>query len=79
MVRTQIQLTEAQARALKELATQRGVSMAELVRESVERILRESEEDEKWRRALALMGRYREGTPDVSTNHDKYLDEEYLK
>lgn len=35
MVRTQVQLTEAQIRALKRLETDRGVSMAELIRQSV--------------------------------------------
>mgnify|MGYP005864063869 CR=1 FL=1 len=77
MVRTQIQLTEEQARALKEVAAERGVSMAELIRQAVDRILEESAEDEKWRRAMALIGRYRGGPSDVSTNHDKYLDEIY--
>ena len=41
MVRTQIQLTEEQAEGLKRLAAERGVSMAELVRQSVQRLLEE--------------------------------------
>lgn len=78
MVRTQIQLTEEQAKALKEIAAQRGVSMAELIRESVERIIEEYERKEKWQKALAILGRYRSGLADVSANHDKYLAEDYL-
>ncbi len=82
MVRTQIQLTEEQARALKAAAARQGVSMAELIRQAVDRILEEQEQEraEKWRRATALVGRYRdkEGATDVSVNHDKYLDEIYL-
>ncbi len=80
MVRTQIQLTEEQARALKAAATRQGVSMAELIRQGVDRILEEQERAEKWRRASALLGRYtdRDGATDVSVNHDKYLDEIYL-
>ena len=78
MVRTQIQLTEEQARALKEIAAKKGVSMAELIRESVERIIEERERVNKWRKALAIMGRYRSDLSDVSTNHDRYLAEDYL-
>ncbi len=78
MVRTQIQLTEEQATALKEIAAQRGVSMAELIRESVEHIIEECERREKWRKALAIMGRYRSGLSDVSANHDQYLGDDYL-
>jgi len=36
MVRTQIQLTEEQARALKEIAAARGESMAEVIRRAVD-------------------------------------------
>jgi Arc/MetJ-type ribon-helix-helix transcriptional regulator len=77
MVRTQIQLTEEQAEGLKKLAAERGVSMAELVRQSVQRLLEEREQDEKWRRAMTLVGRYRSGLTDVSVNHDKYLFDEH--
>lgn len=79
MVRTQIQLTEDQARTLRELAAEKGVSMAELIRRSVERTIKESQEDEKRRRAFGVIGRFHSGLTDVAENHDKYLDEEYLK
>jgi hypothetical protein len=78
MIRTQIQLTEEQASALKELAARCGVSMAELIRKGVERILNESEQREKRQRALALVGRFDAGPPDVAANHDTYLAEDYL-
>ncbi len=80
MVRTQIQLTEEQARALKEVAARQGISMAELIRRGVDRILEEQEHErkEKWRRALAAAGRFRSGYTDISVNHDKYLAEDYL-
>lgn len=77
MVRTQIQLTEEQARTLKGLSAQHGVSVAELIRQGVERILAESEKAEKWRRAGALVGRYSDDSHDVATNHDYYLEEAY--
>ena len=79
MVRTQIQLTEEQARALKELAAEEGVSMAELIRRSVEYTIKAREEDEKWRKASLAIGQFHSGLTDVAESHDKYLDEEYLK
>ncbi len=79
MVRTQIQLTEKQALALKGAAARQHVSMAELVRQAVDLILDEQERADKWRRASELVGRYDvDGPTDVSTNHDKYLAEDYL-
>ncbi len=77
MLRTQIQLTEQQARAVKELAARRGVSMAELIRQAVERIVNEGEDAEKWRRAYAIAGKYHSGHSDISVEHDKYLAEDY--
>ena len=77
MVRTQIQLTEEQAQALKALAARDGVSMAALVRRGVDRVLAESDEDAKWARALALVGKFRSGTTDVARRHDDYLAEDF--
>jgi hypothetical protein len=79
VVRTQIQLTDAQAQALKRVARERDVSMAQLVREAVDRVLDEDERQVKWRRALAVVGKYRdrEGRTDVARNHDRYLAEIY--
>lgn len=77
MVRTQMQLTDEQAKALKQIAGERGISMAELIRESVERTIKEAERKEKWRRATALVGRYHSGLHDVAEEHDKYLAEDF--
>jgi hypothetical protein len=76
MIRTQIQLTEEQARALKDLAAQRGVSMAELIRQATEHLLEENSKREKRRRALEAIGRF-PGPSDLSTNHDRYLAQDY--
>ena len=78
MVRTQIQLTEEQASGLKDLSTRRGVSMAELVREGVERILKENRQEELWQRSFQLVGSFTDTASDVSENHDHYLEEAYL-
>ena len=80
MIRTQIQLTEAQARALKARARREDRSMAELVRESVaEYLARRPAPDvrELARRARDLEGRFRSGGPDLAEEHDRYLDEAF--
>ena len=80
MIRTQIQLTEQQVQRLKALAHARGVSMAELIRESVDKLLASPEVvdlEERKRRALAIVGMFRSDVPDLSTNHDHYLAEAY--
>jgi predicted DNA-binding ribbon-helix-helix protein len=80
MVRTQIQLTEEQARALKEIAERENVSVAEIIRRSVDTALNSSAgctQAERWRRAVAAAGRFHSDKTDVSINHDEYLAEAY--
>ncbi len=79
MVRTQVQLTEEQAAALKAMATTRGVSMAELVRRAVDDLLLESRGatyEERVERARAIAGKFRSGVSDLGTRHDYYLYED---
>ena len=79
-VRTQVQLTEAQVRALKTRARDEERSMADLVRESVtEYLARRPVRDQGalLGRARALTGRFHSGYPDVAENHDRHLDEAY--
>jgi len=80
MIRTQIQLTEEQSARLKAAAARRGVSVAELIRQSVEALLSRSDErspEELRRRAAQAAGRHRSGVRDVSVRHDDYLNEAY--
>lgn len=80
MVRTQIRLTEEQARRLRDAAARRGVSMADLVRQGVEAILgRESEpsREELVRRAISAAGRHRSSRRDIAEEHDEYLAEAF--
>lgn len=80
MVRTQIQLTEEQARALKEIAASRGESMAEVIRRAVDGVIRAGimlPVDEKKKRAMDVMGKFKSGKRDVSKRHDAYLAEAY--
>lgn len=90
MIRTMVQLTEEQLNALKELAKARNVSIASLVRESVEQYVttatQKTEHEEKRLQALEFIRKIKngeiqshdiEGKTDVSVNHDKYLEEIY--
>ena len=80
MVRTQVQLTDEQIRKLRQLAAERGVSMAELVREAVDMLMRTGPgvpPVERQRRALEAVGRFASGLKDVSAKHDEYLEETY--
>ena len=80
MKRTQVRLTEAQARALRTQARLEERSMADLVRESDSEYLARRhvvDRDELARRALALAGRYRSGCRDLVEDHDAHLDEAF--
>ena len=80
MIRTQIQLTEEQSRVLKAMALEENVSVAELIRRSIDRYIRSANRptlDEKRRRALAVVGKFSSDVTDLSTNHDHYLAEAY--
>jgi len=80
MVRMQAQLTARQLAALREIATERGVSVAALIREGVDAVIErraKPSREELVRRALAVAGKYSSGVPDLAVNHDEYLDEGY--
>jgi hypothetical protein len=80
MIRTQIQLTEQQALELRRLAKAERVSMAHLIRDSVDRLIAEkssTRSEEVKRRALSAIGSLKSGVPDLASNHDKYLAEIY--
>lgn len=79
-MRTQIQLTENQARTLKRLAQQKQMSLSAMIRQSVDLyIALEGERplDEQYARALAVAGKYRSGDTDLGRNHDDYLADAY--
>lgn len=82
MVRTQIQLSEEQAKAVKRIAAAQGTSMAEVIRRAVDEIMITSpagDVNERHERALAIVGKFRSGKRDISSNHDRYLAEAYRK
>lgn len=85
MVRMMVQLTEEQVKALKEMAKTRKTPVAKLVRESVAYYVASSKQlsaQERRKRANAIRsvaGRYRDvqRAKDLSTNHDKYLEDAF--
>jgi hypothetical protein len=80
MIRTQIQLTETQARTLKKVAMDKGTSVAEVIRRAVDNMVQRSPKvssEERIKRALEIVGKFRSGRRDVSQKHDEYLAEAY--
>jgi hypothetical protein len=82
MIRTQVQLTDDQARELRELAYRNDVPMAELIRQAIDEMLSKGGHvsgRERRRRLLSIAGKYDSGLTDVSARHDDYLDAAYAE
>lgn len=81
MVRTQIQLTDEQSRKAHELARRSGISLAEIVRRSLDAFI-----EQEWRlgagagsrdAAGRVAGMFHSGSTDIAARHDDYLDDIY--
>jgi predicted DNA-binding ribbon-helix-helix protein len=82
MVRTQIQLTEDQVKALKKIAVSRQLSVAELIRRAVDTMIKTStaaDPEDRRKRALESAGKFSSGRSDVSKKHDAYLSESFSR
>jgi hypothetical protein len=81
MVRTQVQLTEEQARLLREMSRTGRESMAALIRSAVDQFLLNRKPDRitLYRQASTVVGKYEVGVGDISLEHDRYLDEAFGK
>lgn len=82
MVRTQIQLTEEQVKALKKIALSRRLSIAEIIRQAVDTVIRTNtvvDIEERRKRAIDIVGRFSSGKRDISRKHDTYLIEAFGK
>ena len=78
MTRTQIQFTDSQLEALRQLSRVTSKSIAELTRDAVDRYLGQSRQrrrEELVEGALKVAGGFASGRRDVSTDHDRYLAE----
>ena len=82
MVRTQIQLTEEQVKALKIMSLSRHLSVAEIIRQAVDTIIRTNtmvDIEERRKMAIDIVGRFSSGKRDISRKHDTYLAEAFGK
>ncbi len=80
MLRTQIQLTESQARALRQISAETGRPLAELIRQGVEMYLSSQfrpDRKQRLERALRVAGKFASGYSDGSREHDRYLSEAF--
>ena len=80
MIRMQVRVTEHQRKALRALSASSGRSIAELIRQSVDRQLAADgavRREEQIQRAIRVAGRFKSGATDVSTNHNRYLAKAY--
>lgn len=81
MIRAQVQITKEQIEWLREKARNKGVSVSQLLRESVElyRAHEENLPEDKKKRALDAVGQYASDNSDVSEAHDDYLAEAFAR
>jgi hypothetical protein len=80
-VRTQIQLTEEQTARVKRIARRRGVSMATVVRDAIDRLddVSDAQHERAWSRFRSAVGSFHGGTGDVSEHHDDVLASAYAE
>lgn len=73
MIRTQISLSPEQMRRARSEARRRGVSLAELVRQALNRTLDEAPDAQVRERAKQATGGFRSGHRRTSDHHDEVL------
>jgi hypothetical protein len=80
MPRTIVSLTDEQTAKLRRIAVTRRTSMAAAIRDFIDSApdVMPIERAERVRRALAVIGKYRSGYPDIADEHDRYLAEDFL-
>ena len=78
MIRTQIQITEEQANRLKQMAAAQGRSIADLIREAVDRLTGDDEaaaRGERMKGVAKAFGKFRSGRRDLADGHDAHFAE----
>lgn len=75
MIRTQVSLTPAQMRRLREEARRRNVSIAAVVREAVDRVVPDQDamRHERMEKLLGLAGTAASGDGTLARDHDEVL------
>jgi hypothetical protein len=82
MTRTQIQLTEEESKALRQLSAATGKSIAELIRNGIDQYLAGkgvADPEERIGRAIRVAGKFSSGLADVSAEHDRHLAEAFRR
>jgi hypothetical protein len=82
MIRTQIQLTEDQAKTLKRISASKHLSIAELIRRAIDTMIKitpAADPEERLKRAHDIVGKFSSGKQDISKKHDVYLTETFVK
>jgi Mg2+ and Co2+ transporter CorA len=75
-------LIEAQVSKIKKAAMDQATSVAEVIRRAVENMVQSSPKmtiQERARRAMEIVGKFRSGKKNISGTHDKYLANAYEK
>jgi hypothetical protein len=78
LIRTQIQFTEPQIEALRQLSAKTGHSIAHLTRDAINLYLEQhlkGGRDASIERAIKVAGQFASGLHDISADHDRYLSE----
>lgn len=70
-------LDDGQLAALRRHAAKRGVSIAAVVREAVDALLRDAGRGGSVTRSLAAVGRFESEPDNVAEDHDRLLDEAF--
>jgi hypothetical protein len=82
LLRTQVQLTESQLHALRQLSGKTGRSIADLIRQGIDQYLASSHEptqEERRERAVRVAGMFASGVTDVSADQDRHLADAFRK
>jgi hypothetical protein len=77
MRRVQVQLTDDQINALRNEATHSGQTITAIVREALDDWIVRTNREQRWERALTLVGAAHSGLGDLAENHDYYLGEDF--
>ena len=65
---------------MKEISTDKNISLEEAIREAISFYLSSNitiDKASKIQDALSIIGKYNSGRKDISINHDKYLEKEF--
>ena len=82
MIRTQVQLTEDQVKKIRKVAMVKHQSVAELIRQAVDNMLKSDTSvdlKERRKRAVNIAGKFSSGKRNISKEHDAYLTEAFNK